>query len=68
MTHHLFLDYNVLDKLYLFFNSGWGIQITDNIPSDGLTVCSKQMIYMKFWDIHLLVHELMHVFNDCGVM
>lgn len=65
MTHHFFLDYNVLDRLPEFFYKGWGIEITNDIPYDGLTVCSKQMVYMKLWDVSLLVHELMHVFNDC---
>ena len=65
MTHHFFLDYNVLDRMYEFFNSGWTIRLTDNIASDGLTMCKEKIVYLKFWDIHLLTHELMHVFKDC---
>jgi len=53
--------------MYEFFNNGWRIEITDNISSDGITWCSKQLIQMKLWDIHLFAHELTHAFVDCGL-
>lgn len=60
-----FTDYNYLDRLKEFFDAGWSIEITQNIPSDGMTYCTRQLIQMKLWDIHLLAHELTHAFLDC---